>query len=51
MESLAVIKFYFKSWKTATEAYQDLKNLYGDDWCTSLLMAYAFSRRQGIAGG
>ena len=31
MESRAVIKFCFKLGKTATEVYQDLKNLYGDN--------------------
>jgi hypothetical protein len=31
MEQCAVIKFCFKSGKTATEVYQDLKNVYGDD--------------------
>jgi len=31
MELRAVIKFYLKSGKTATEVYQDLKNLYIDD--------------------
>ena len=31
MEQRTMIKCYFKSWKTATEVYQDLKNMYGDD--------------------
>jgi hypothetical protein len=32
------MKFYFKSGRTATEEYQDLKNVYGDDW-----VVYKFS--------
>jgi hypothetical protein len=31
MEQRAVIKFYFKKGKTATEVYEDLKNVYGYD--------------------
>jgi hypothetical protein len=30
MEQRVVIKFYFKSGSTATEAYRDLKNVYDD---------------------
>jgi hypothetical protein len=32
MEQGIVIKFYFKSGKTATQVYQDPKNVYSDDW-------------------
>jgi len=31
MQQSAVIKCYFKLGKTATEVYQDLKNMYSDD--------------------
>jgi hypothetical protein len=34
MKQCAVVKFFFKLGKTATEMYQDLKNLYSDD-CVS----------------
>ena len=30
MQQRAIFKFYFKSGKTATEMYQDLKNVYDD---------------------
>jgi hypothetical protein len=31
MKQRGVIKFYFKSGKTPTEVYSDLKNVYGDE--------------------
>jgi hypothetical protein len=39
MEQSAVIKFCFKSGKTATEVYQDLKNVYGGD-CMSRIQVF-----------
>jgi hypothetical protein len=47
MEQGAMIKFYFKLRKTATEMYQHLKNVYGDD-CLSCVQALQwFVRYQG----
>jgi hypothetical protein len=39
MEQCAVVKFYFKMGKTATEMYQDLKNVCGDD-CVSCAQVF-----------
>jgi hypothetical protein len=44
MEQRDVIKFYFKSGKTATELYHDLKNVYGDDWLSRAQVFRWFAR-------
>jgi hypothetical protein len=46
MEQRAVIKFYFKSGKTAKEVYQDLKNVYGDDRMSRAQVFRWFARFQ-----